>query len=182
MARLELERQRPSLRSGTWKRAAARSAPPCDGLNFFAAHRPNRPAAGRFATIDRLQNRCREPGLATERVRQSAAADLCAAAPTIADRRGLREDQRAECTFVAESERQRRLSGEAPTPDGRDGKPRRADGRWSERIDRLAREFREGERRSIPSRARAAAAPARTVQGASTLDLTDALDEPPEDA
>jgi probable DNA repair protein len=89
----------------------------------------------------------------------------------------------AECTFVAESERSGVFPGKRATLMEGMGSLAELMGRWSERIDRLAREFREG-RASVdplPSACRSCHLHG-LCRVPSTLDLTDALDEPPEDA
>ena len=89
----------------------------------------------------------------------------------------------AECTFIAEAERGGLFPGKRASRMEGMGSLAELMERWRERIDRLAREFREG---------RAAVDPLPTAcrtchlhglcRVPSTLDLSDALDELPEDA
>jgi probable DNA repair protein len=89
----------------------------------------------------------------------------------------------AQCTFVAESERNGVFPGKRATRMEGMGSLAGLMERWSERIERLANEFREG---------RAAVDPIATacrtchLQGLcrvpSTMDLSESLDEPPEEA
>lgn len=89
----------------------------------------------------------------------------------------------AECTFVSEAERSGVFPGKRATRMEGMGSLAELMGRWSDRIDRLAHEFREG---------RASVDPLPTAcrschlhglcRVPSTLDLADALDERAEDA
>lgn len=89
----------------------------------------------------------------------------------------------AECDFIAESERSGVFPGRRATRMEELGSLAELMDRWSERVERLAHEFREG---------RAAVDPTSTAcrschlhglcRVPSTLDLSEALDEPPEDA
>ena len=89
----------------------------------------------------------------------------------------------AECDFIAESERSGVFPGRRASRMEELGSLAELMDRWSERVERLAHEFREG---------RAAVDPTSTAcrschlhglcRVPSTLDLSEALDEPPEDA
>jgi probable DNA repair protein len=89
----------------------------------------------------------------------------------------------AECTFVAESERSGVFPGRRATRMEGLGSLAELMGRWSERIERLAREFREGRAAVDPLPAACRSCHLHGLcRVPSTLDLSDALDEPSEDA
>jgi probable DNA repair protein len=89
----------------------------------------------------------------------------------------------AECTFVPEAERGGLFPGRRASRMEGMGSLAELMGRWRERIDRLAHEFREGRSAVDPL---ATACRTCHLHGLcrvpSTLDLSDALDELPEDA